>query len=231
MNASQPYPEADFLIDGSEIDRVSIVGQVRNVNPQATNITYLLDDGTGTIDVKKWQAESHGYGDGGDGTEDGGPSPSTIEIGQWARVIGSLKQFNNRRHIGALSIRSVPDMNEVNYHLLDATATHLYYTRGPPKDTGAANGAKGEDSLFMQQGDGGGMGAQRFGPRLTPNAERVVEALRTQPSSNEGLHVQNIAVLTGLKINDVMKAGDELMQQSVIFTTTDDNTWALLDGA
>ncbi len=64
---------------------------------------------------------------------------------------------------------------------------------------------------------------------MTPHARRVYEAIRTTPQHNEGLHVQNIAAATGLTVNDVLKAGDELQSRSIIYSTIDDETWALLE--
>ena len=34
--------------------KVSIVGQITKINKQSTHINYVFDDGTGSIEVKKW---------------------------------------------------------------------------------------------------------------------------------------------------------------------------------
>ena len=62
-------------------------------------------------------------------------------------------------------------------------------------------------------------------------AKRVYEALITSPQSNEGLHIQNVALLLGIPIAEVMKAGDELLSSGLIYTTVDDNTWAVMDAS
>ena len=66
----------------------------------------------------------------------------------YCRVWGRLKAFNNKRHVGAHVIRPISDYNEVNYHLLEATAVHLFFSRGPPSGQGhkgaaATNGVNG----------------------------------------------------------------------------------------
>lgn len=78
------------------------------------------------------------------------------------------------------------------------------------------------------QGGGGAPTTNRM-PNISPGARRVLECLQTTPQNNEGLHVQNIAAVTRLAVPDVLKAGDELLTHSLIFTTVDDSTWALLE--
>lgn len=60
-------------------------------------------------------------------------------------------------------------------------------------------------------------------------ARKVYEFLRTTPQTNEGLHQQEIASNLHLDIAEVGRAGDELLEGGVIYTTVDDLTWAILD--
>ena len=53
--------------------------------------------------------------------------------------------------------------------------------------------------------------------------------LQTAPQNNEGLHVHQIASELGIQPNDVFKAGDELLGDGLIYTTVDDETWAVLE--
>ena len=93
-------------------------------------MTYKLDDGTGSSDAKKWNDAD---------AMESNPLAAKLIEGAYCRVWGKLNSFNNRRHVVAQIIRPVEDMNEVSYHMLDATAIHLYYTRGPP---GQSDGVK-----------------------------------------------------------------------------------------
>jgi replication factor A2 len=205
--------------------QISFVGQIRNVSTQSTNITYRLDDGTGVVDVKQWvDTDTVNAMDTGEG------KPQLLE-NSYARVWGRLKAFNGKRHVGAHIIRPITDMNEVQYHLLQATFVHLYYTRGPPEqftNPGQNDNSKG---LFVQDnagGNTGGMGQAKPLPAMSNSARRIIKAL-TDADSNEGLHIQHLATQLGMPMNDVLKAGDELLGMSSIYTTVDDETWALLD--
>ena len=198
------------------------MGQIRNISTQATNITYRMDDGTGTIEVKQWID-----------TESDTPSKSKFETDGWARVWGRLKAFNNKRHVGAHVIRPLTDMNEINAHLLEATFVHLYFTRGPPEllngNTTAQQGQYGQNGAVSYQD--AGQPNSRLLPHMSVTAKRVYDVLITSPQSNEGLHIQNVALALGLPIAEVMKAGDELLSTGQIYTTVDDNTWAIMDAS
>lgn len=204
--------------------QISFVGQIRNVSTQATNITYKLDDGTSLIEVKQWIDS--------DAADSAGPA---YNEDQYVRVWGRLKAFNSKRHVGAHVIRAVDDYNEISMHLLEATYVHLFFTRGlPTGNAGGSGGGGGGDGggMFVDQGgaNAGGMGGMaKQLPPMTPMARKVLNLLQTTPQNNEGLHVNNIAQQLGVSSNDVFKAGDELLGMGLIYTTVDDETWAVLE--
>lgn len=207
--------------------QITFVGQVRAISVQATNQTFKLDDGTGLIEVKVWL------------DVDAGPSPtiSSIKENAYVRVLGRLKAFNNKKHVAAHVVRPVVDFNEINAHLLEATYVHLYFSRGPPESLqagGAEGGAGG--GLFVDQGDGAGgaaaavaRGAGRQLPQLSAVAKKVYNLLSTAPQNNEGLNVQYISANLGLPMNEVFKAGDELLGLNIIYPTMDDETWMVME--
>jgi replication factor A2 len=153
-------------------------------------------------------------------------SKSKLVEDGYCRVWGRLKAFNNKRHIGAHVIRPVTDYNEINYHLLEATAVHLFFTRGPP------SGQQGNKPAGMNGANGGqeeySAGGTKL-PNMSPLARKLYTTLRDSPQSNEGLHCQMLASMMHMSVNEVKKAGDELLGSGVIFTTVDDDTWAILD--
>ena len=202
--------------------KVDFVGQVRKVSAQATNTTYSVDDGTGVIDVKQWTdqdlpEEAQKY------------KPNE---GDYIHVWGRVKEFNNKRHVGSHVIHPVKDYNEINYHLLHATAVHLYFLRGP---IGAQNGVKQEagQGIFVDgyggEANGGPTGGKKLPANTSAVARKVWDLLQVTPQNNEGLHVNQIASQLSMQLNDVFKAGDELLSSGLIYTTIDDETWAVLE--
>ncbi|KIV87702.1 hypothetical protein PV11_03232 [Exophiala sideris] len=224
LDSQQPHPDADFRADGEPFGQVTFVGQIQSISTQATNVTYRVDDGTGIIDAKQWIDSDQNA----DKMEVDPSKPKLVENG-YCRVWGRLKSFNNKRHVGAHIIRPITDYNEIHYHMLEATAVHLFFTRGPPSNAqsnGQKNaGANGTNGGHEDFGNAAG-GAL---PNVSPLARRVYATLKNTPQSNEGLHVQMIASQMGLPVTDVYKASEELLGVGVIFTTVDDNTWAVLD--
>lgn len=226
IEAHHPSPDAEyFMIDNSETTQITFVGQVRNISSQTTNTTYKLDDGTGIIEVKEWK-DAEALSD-PDHPSNQRPKPS--EQG-YARVWGRLKAFNNKRHVGANVVRPISDPNEIQYHLLEATAVHLHFSRGPPESMQAKGGANGMTNGATNGGQNTTSIAQGFvPPGVGPVGRKVLNCIRNTEQTNEGLHMQDIAMRIGEDISEVQKAGDELQSLGAIYTTVDDHTWALLD--
>ena len=229
------HPGGEIRIDDAEVTRISFIGQIRNISKQTTNTTFKLDDGTGTMEAKDWTDMDRPSVD-----ELGNPMPGAkapLEVGNWAKVYGSIKFVNNRRHVSIVIIRPIKDYNEISYHLLEATYVHLYVTRGPLEQQanaagGAADGYGQQEQGYGQQGGGydaaTGMN-QGAMQNLGMSAKKVLQCLTTSPQTNEGLHVHVIASSTGLQPAEVIRAAEDLVNRSLIFTTVDDHTWALLE--
>jgi replication factor A2 len=200
--------------------QLTFVGQIRNISTQTTNTTYRLDDGTGSIEVKQWVDS-----DAVDGTN---PTKAKLVEGAYCRAWGKLKSFNDRRSVGAQIIRPVDDMNEVSYHLLEATAVHLYYTRGPPGGA-QAGAAASNGGMGQQQAAGEGSYGGKLPAGYSSTANRVFQYLREAPQSNEGLNQHEIAAKLGIDTAQVAQAGDDLLTGGLIYTTVDDQTWAILE--
>jgi replication factor A2 len=224
IDAHHPHPDAEhFMIDGAETTQVTFVGQIRNISKQTTNVTYKLDDGTGSIEVKVWiDAETYANQD------ESNQKPEPVEQ-QYVRVWGRMKAFNNRRHVGATIVRPIQDFNEIQYHLLEATAVHLHFSRGSLESMQAKGGANGAVNGGYKQQNGAATSGSGLPPSASMAARRIHKCLMDTDQGLEGLHMQTIAMQTGLDISEVQKAGDELQGLGLIYTTVDDNTWAILD--
>jgi replication factor A2 len=219
---AQQISDKDWKIDGNNVKQLTCVGQIRNMYTQTTNTTYKLDDGTGTIEAKLWVDM--------DAAEQSNINRPKLSEGAYCRVWGMIKTAGNKRYIGALIIRPIEDYNEISYHLLEATVVHLYFTRGPLGDAGQKANAAGATAQSGQQDSyTGAAGHPDILRSVSPIARKVYDCLRETEQSNEGLHSQDIAARLGLDPPVVAQAGDELLEVGVIYTTTDDATWAILE--
>lgn len=221
LDAEEAFAGADFKIDGSVVTQITFVGQIRSILPQHTNITFKIDDGTGQIDVKKWiDAEKQ---------SDSATDPG-CEVDAYVRVWGRLKSFSNKRHVGAHVIRAVTDFNEVNYHMLEATYVHLFFTQKDPNQ--AAGGAADGDSMFVDGGAGYAGGNALASSKLTgctDLAKKMYNYINNSAGGNEGVHLNVVTNQTGLSVREALSASDELLGQGLIYTTVDDETWAILE--
>lgn len=182
-----------------------------------------MDDGTGTIEVKQWNDSEMSASD--HMGNEGDSKPKLVEDG-YCRVWGKLKAFNNKKHVGAHVIRPVTDHNEINYHLLDATAIHLFFSRGPPETERGQNGGKADaGAAGAQQPTSNGQSL----PSMSAGARKLLQTLKATPQSNEGLHVQVLASQMGANTDVAQRAAEELISLGLIFTTVDEFTWALLE--
>ncbi|KAG0216976.1 hypothetical protein B0O80DRAFT_455870 [Mortierella sp. GBAus27b] len=111
-------PQTDDLrLDNHDLGQVTFVGVVRLINPQSTQTTYVVEDGTGSIEVKRFPSD-------GDEAES-----NPIHEATYVRVVGVLKHFNQKSSVNAHNIRPVHDMNELTYHNLEALLVHVSFTR------------------------------------------------------------------------------------------------------
>lgn len=153
--------------------------------------------------------------------------PKLVEDG-YCRVWGRPRAFHDKRHVQAHIIRPIADYNEINYHLLEATAMHLFFKYGPPNPGGT------NEQKLGRNGHGEGdtsvnAGGKQLPSHLSPRAKMIYNYLRSSPQSNEGQHAQLIASTTGLEVSDVYTAAEELVEAGLTFTTVDESTWAVLD--
>lgn len=221
------------MLDGLELTRICFVGQVRNISKQTTNTTFKMDDGTGTVEAKDWNdIDAPMYDEGGNPLQ---TNKETIENGDWAKVNGTIKFSNNRKHVTATVMKKIKDKNEINYHLLEATYVHLYLSRGPPGSLNSEGNAGGNDYGQQQQQqqsyNGANAGDAAFANQLqgmSAVARKVFSCIK-DARNNEGLHNHDIAARVGLPIPAVINACRELSEQSLLFNTVDDETWSVLE--
>ena len=58
QNATSSYADAPLQVDGSELSQVCVVGRVLSVNVSASNVMYVVDDTSGTIEVRHYTDNS-----------------------------------------------------------------------------------------------------------------------------------------------------------------------------
>jgi len=124
LNATQAHAEDGFKIDGKELNQITLIGFVHKIHSLSTNVNLIVEDGTGTIEVRIWLDQE-------DQQDHQAQKRANWREGIYVRVIGHLRSFHNKRSIVAFRIIPVTDFNELTYHFLESIYVHLYNLKGP----------------------------------------------------------------------------------------------------
>lgn len=245
--AVQKPSDDNFYVDGVDVNNVTLIGMVFNKEEKATDVSFLLDDGTGRVEVKRWI-------DGQDTHES--MEMVTIQNGAYVRVHGHLRSFQGKRNVVAFSVRSVTDFNEITFHFLECIYVHLYHVKstgtqvapglanasafggskpmqgptntsnyGAPASTGA--GLAGNYNQYMPSNtvaDGGSMN----------ECQKRVHAVFEEPANlkiEAGLHVDEVARrVVGFSKKQVRDAIEFLVNEGLIYSTIDDDHYKSTNG-
>jgi len=209
-----------FIIDGHPTRGIVFIGQIRAAAGQSLKHVYKLDDGTGTIEVNRW------LGDDAKKAFEAGTMkimPESIYV----KVHGRIQVNSGKRYVVTTFVRPVEDHNEIATHLLDATYVHLQLTRGAPK-AGGNRGANDDDKMDVEPTKFGAGNSSKL-QLVGPTARKVYQFIARSPQGNDGVNLYEIAPGLSLEINDVQKATEELVTEGLVYTTADDETFAVLE--
>ncbi|WVQ73296.1 hypothetical protein IAR50_002864 [Cryptococcus sp. DSM 104548] len=223
--AQQVHPDADFSIDGEDVSQVLLVGSVRNASTTATNVAYEIGDGTGYVDVKLWL----------DSADDQSGKIDGIQQDSYIGVMGTIKSYNNKRHVSATHVRPITDPNEIHHHLLKALHISLLLRGAAPGNGGddrAANGATNDHRTFTNSSSDyaakPAAAANRGGAdpyaELDPLARAIMRVLESEgPNHEDGMHVAALSKATGsTDLEEFTLVLDWLAENGHVFTTIDE---------
>lgn len=54
LSATQEEAEGSLYLNGKELSQVRVLGRVISTKEQSTAMSFILEDGTGKMEVKKW---------------------------------------------------------------------------------------------------------------------------------------------------------------------------------
>ncbi|KAM0909992.1 hypothetical protein ACQ4PT_014451 [Festuca glaucescens] len=143
MDASQTND--GFAVNGTE---VRLVGRMLNKKQQVTDVSFVLDDGTGRIDMKRWDNETFD-------TEE----MKLVKDGDYVIVIGGLKDFQGKRQVvveiavdyktavcpTVCYLRLVTNYNDITHHFLHCIYVHLDLTRRKAPTSSASGNSAGKE--------------------------------------------------------------------------------------
>jgi len=110
------------LEDGRELHQVKLVAAMRDVDKNSASNNYLIEDGTGAINVKEW-------------VDDGNIAitemreEAAVEH-QYVRITGKLEEYDGKPQVVANRVCKLTNGNELTYHFLEVVYTGEKYEQG-----------------------------------------------------------------------------------------------------
>jgi replication factor A2 len=77
--------------------------------------------------------------------------------------------------------------------------------------------------------DYSGAGPNKALMGVSPLAKKIYNLLKSETQDDAGMEMQHIASRLSLPTMDVARAGEELLNAGIIFTTMNEHTWAILE--
>ncbi|KAJ6407068.1 hypothetical protein OIU84_010558 [Salix udensis] len=228
--------ESNFVIDGAEVNNVTIVGRVSHKEDKASEYSFFVDDGTGQIECTKWVQESLD-------TEQMGE----ILVDMYVRVHGHLRGLQSRRFLNVFSIRSLLDklygrspvnitcsqicsgllqtLTRFQTTFIECIYVHFYNTRlrgvtaQPPVANSTNTPLRGYlaappcQSSAYSSADG------------LNNASQMILNFLQQPSflTTEGAHYDAIACQLKITTDKLKEALQMLVDNGLVYTTINDD--------
>ncbi|KAL1554936.1 replication protein A 32 kDa subunit A-like isoform X1 [Salvia divinorum] len=213
--------KANFLIDGVSVNNVKLVGLLFEKTERVTDVSFVLDDGTGRIDCHRWVQESLDT-----------KEMELLSNGTYIKVHGHLKGFQGVKQLVVYSVRRITDYNEIPNHVAECIYVHCYNTRtrkmqDAPQATGqlpnpAVNTpSKGyqptssNHSQFSVQPIVDGM----------KGIDKIVLNYIEQPScigKENGIHRAELAKQLNVPEHKIMEAISSLESEGLIYATVDE---------
>ncbi|KAG0337214.1 replication factor A protein 2 [Podila horticola] len=205
LNAQQTQADGDFRIDNVTLGQVTLIGCIRNVNRQSTQHTFQIEDGTGTIDAKRFPSE-----------DEDPAETSAVDVGTYVRVVGVLKQFGAKFVINTYAIRPIENKDELTYHLLEAIYVHVSSTKSKP--SGFSGNMNMNTGMSMSSsGQYNAHGAHHNSGATSGNVmeNKILEAIRSHPGHLQGVHRNEIIRLVAPTPAD-QHVVSELLEQLIL---------------
>eukprot|EP00003_Mantamonas_plastica_P013900 TRINITY_DN2415_c0_g1_i4.p2 TRINITY_DN2415_c0_g1~~TRINITY_DN2415_c0_g1_i4.p2 ORF type:complete len:189 (+),score=72.65 TRINITY_DN2415_c0_g1_i4:825-1391(+) len=182
-------------------------------------MNLMLDDGTGNVDVREWQHDED--------TPYQQEKRLAWQEGVYVHVIGTLKSFNNTKHVVAQNIALVEDKNQITYHLLDALRVHLVNTKGSSSSSSSAMSIDTDSAIDVKPNVNTAYRPQEFefGGDLDKIQSAVLKTIKDFGAAETGISVDDLSQrLNGFAGEpEIRKAIDFLSSEGHVYSTTDDN--------
>ncbi|XP_022145139.1 replication protein A 32 kDa subunit A [Momordica charantia] len=214
--------KANFVINGVDITNVTIVGKVSEKAERNTDITFVVDDGTGRIGCKRWVNDTFDT-----------KQMDDIQDGMYIRVNGHLKIFQGNMQIFAFSVRPVTNCDEITFHFIECI--HDYLRNSKLQLNGVASTqSQSSDSTVNALVQSGSSGYQTASSELSSgqhtvdvkkNPDDLVLDYLQLPSSvakEKGIHRDELSQQLKIPLEKILDSIRSLEDEGLIYSTIDE---------
>ncbi|KAK1434791.1 hypothetical protein QVD17_00544 [Tagetes erecta] len=209
--------KVNFLIDGVDVNNVKLVGMVLNKAERVTDISFVLDDGTGRVDCNRWVHEQ----------VDTKEMESILE-GMYVRVHGQLKGFQGKKQLVVFGIKPVTDFDEITHHFVECIYVHSYNTKLMKQQASSSNQTHMPSGAATTQ-------TYQTAPSYQFTGEKVADELKgidkmvmdylLLPASvarESGVHQEELVRQLGIPLDKIMVALNCLINDGLVYNSIDD---------
>jgi len=232
MNAVHDQND-QFKIGRLDVNVVTFVAKVISQDTKPQKIVFIVDDGTGMMDVNLWVDQN---------TDNHlSAQKDDAKPGTYVRIYGHLRQWNAKNSVLSLRIKPVTDFNEITYHNLEVIYAHLYGEKGllPQEQTRSESNSSSQsysnDNKQIQNSQSSavvrdepvdyGNEESYTNDAPAPNSEISAVVRRTikqlSSKSQHGVKVDNVITQIGNNYSqaEIRHAIQELLDEGVVYNT------------
>ncbi|CAK9317409.1 unnamed protein product [Citrullus colocynthis] len=215
--------KANFVINGVDITNVTVVGKVSEKAERITDITFTIDDGTGTIGCKRWVNDTFDT-----------KQMEEIQDGMYVRVNGHLKIFQSIKQIFAFSVRPVTNFDEITFHFIECIHDHLRNSKLQNLNGEGSTQFQSSDSTLktpVQNGSSGyqtassGISSEQHTVDVKKNCDELVLDYLQLPSSvakERGVHRDELSQQLKIPMEKILNSIRSLEDEGLIYSTIDE---------
>ncbi|KAL6559138.1 hypothetical protein OROHE_006507 [Orobanche hederae] len=214
--------KANFLIDGVDVNNVKLVGMLNEKTERVTDVSFVLDDGTGCINCQRWVHEAVDM-----------KEMDLLLNGMYVKVHGHLKGFQGKKQLMVYSVRPLTDYNEIANHFADCIYVHCYNTRirklpdatqvpGHMPNSAVNTPSKG----YQPTSSNHASVSVQYNMDGVKGIEKAVLHYMQQPSclvGAKGVHYREVAQRLNISENKIIEIMKSLEVEGLVYSTIDDN--------
>lgn len=214
----EAIPSADdksnFLIDGNSVYNVKLVGMVFDKSARVTDVSFVIDDGTGRIGCNRWVNDSQ----------------DTHEVEEltdaiYVRVHGHLKSFQGKKQVVVYAIRPVKDYNEIANHFIECAHTHCCNTKLQNNGSVSLASTTVTAPSNAHPTISSSQISQEYNLEGLGSIDKMVLDYLQLPSSlaqEKGIHRNEIAQKLKVSLEKIIEAMESLESEGLVYSTIDE---------